>query len=203
VVNQSHNGSRISGEAMHDRLPEWLTGHSLCPGNGTAFNELREVVHARHNPRQPRVICFAGAGCSMPLLPGWDKLLSEMRDSALERVRLREQRKALEALAPPDSEPGKYLGFAEGLKRNTDAPDFFRSLKERLTIPLHQRAFTRTHAAIACLEVDGVVTTNFDSCLKQAQQRRFQLDPRLEEVRSINRVKLVLIPRHAIILRPG
>jgi hypothetical protein len=116
----------------------------------------------------------------MPLLPGWGKLLSGMRDAAREQARLGEQRQALEALPDPKSGPGGYLGFAEELKKSIEPDDFFRLLKERLTVHPDQRAFTRTHAAIACLNIDGVVTTNFDSGLKQAQQRRFQLDPALQ-----------------------
>ncbi|MGB7556245.1 MAG: SIR2 family protein, partial [Candidatus Korobacteraceae bacterium] len=165
---------------MPDRLPEWLTGYLHYPGNGVAFKKLREVLHTRRDPHQPRVICFAGAGCSMPPLPGWGQLLSGMRDAALEGVRLFDQRTAIEALPALDSVPGKYLEFAEALKKITGPDDFFDLLKTRLTVPLSERAFTRTHAAISCLDVDGVVTTNFDFGLTKAQQRRFQLEPTLE-----------------------
>ncbi|HEY6348751.1 MAG TPA: DUF4365 domain-containing protein [Candidatus Angelobacter sp.] len=102
-----------------------------------------------------------------------------MREDAIELVRLHQQRAALEALPHPEADPGGFLKFAEVLKTNCDKDIFLRSLKKRLTIPASQRGFTRTHAAISCLQIDGIVTTNFDSGLKLARLRRFQLDPGL------------------------
>ena len=83
---------------MPASLPDWLTDSSPYPGNGTAFRELREaLLWARKSPNAPRIICFAGAGCSMPLLPGWGDLLSGMRDDLRTRVRLTPQRAAIDA----------------------------------------------------------------------------------------------------------
>jgi hypothetical protein len=114
----------------------------------------------------------------MPLLPGWGELLSGMRDDLRMRVRLSAQRSAIDTLPAPIDAPGGYLGFAESLKANTDPSLFFRALRDRLTLPKGKLRFRRTHAAVACLNVDGIVTTNFDMCLTDAQARRFQLDPK-------------------------
>jgi hypothetical protein len=160
-------------------LPDWLTDASPYPGNSAAFQQLREGLRqARVSTNVPRIICFAGAGCSMPLLPGWGDLLSGMRDDLRNRVRLSAQRSAIDALPAPIDAIGGYLGFVEELKANAEPSQFFRALKERLTLPKGKPRFRRTHAAIACLDVDGIVTTNFDRCLSDAQARRFQLDPK-------------------------
>lgn len=159
---------------MTNDLPKWLKKDSSYTGNNNGFNTLYNALHTQYNPDCLPIICFAGAGCSMPLLEGWKDLLVSLQRMMLEESRIAAYREMLKNMGDPDSYMGGYLKYAEDLKQNQN-DNFFSILRKRLTVAKDKPSFTRIHAAIACMKVRGVVTTNFDTLLDRARLGRWLL----------------------------
>ncbi len=109
-----------------------------------------------------KVILFAGAGMSMPPLPGWSDLLKEMLAKALADKAAGVMRD--EAAINADIAAGKNLAAAELLRRGMGERDFCDYLKIRIG----QARGDERHQIAARLPFAAILTTNFDSLLEDA-----------------------------------
>lgn len=109
-----------------------------------------------------RVVLFAGAGMSMPQLPGWGKLLEEMLAFSLNAKAAGVMRD--QAAIRKDISSRRYLAAAARLRSGMGERDFCDFLKTRIA----PAKGDERHRIAARLPLAAILTTNFDSLLEDA-----------------------------------
>ena len=110
-----------------------------------------------------RVILFAGAGMSMPQLPGWESLLRDMLAYGLDSKSPAILKSAPQIKTALDNQ--QFLEAAELLRQGHGPRDFCAFLHRRLT---HDAKPDHRHHIAARLPLAAILTTNFDTLLETA-----------------------------------
>jgi hypothetical protein len=133
-------------------------------GNYYTYSKLVEWI------RRGQAIAFVGAGASIELYGGWGELIEALITAAISRVGVSDG----ETTFWRKHAPRRPQNIVRAIKRSFGEDRAFNEILTNYFKPkLHYKTaktYTPVHKAIIELPFQGIVTTNYDNCLLDAQQ---------------------------------